>query len=59
MESIMTIVAWGMITSIGIGAIGGWIVFIVAWLDELRANGRFQIVKAPRTPRRQRQAAET
>lgn len=59
MESVMTIVAWGMITSIAAGAIGGWIVFAVAWLDDLRANGRFELLKAPQRPRRRRQTAET
>jgi hypothetical protein len=51
MEIVMTIVAWGMITSIAVGAIGGWSVLMIAVLDDLRASDRFAGMKRLATPR--------
>jgi len=42
MDIMMTIVAWGMIGGMVVGAIGGWLIFIIAWLDTLHANGIFE-----------------
>lgn len=41
METVMTFVAWSMMAAIAIGAMGGWLVFVIAWLENLHADGRF------------------
>ena len=42
MDMMMTIVAWGMIGGMVVGAIGGWLIFVIAWLATLHGNGTFE-----------------
>lgn len=42
MDIMMTVVAWGMIGGMVVGAVGGWLIFVIAWLDTLHANGTFE-----------------
>ena len=59
----MTMVAWGMFIGMVVGAICGWLMILVAWLDGLRINGRFEGLRRRGTPRawplsRRKSAAE-
>lgn len=51
MEILMTMVAWGMFIGMVVGAICGWLMILVAWLDGLRINGRFEELRQRATPR--------
>lgn len=33
-DIVITVVAWSMAASMFIGVIGGWLVFVVAWLND-------------------------
>lgn len=64
MEIMMTIVGWAMFAGITLGAIGGWLVFAIAWLIHLHTNGRFEVLTRLRIPRlsllsRRKQVPET
>ncbi len=54
MDLLMTLVAWMMVTSMFMGAVGGWLVFVVAWLDSLHTAGR---LKLPHLKRRTQQTS--
>jgi|GEM_PF-3924017 len=62
MEIMITIVAWGMMIGMTVGAMGGWLVLLIAWLNGQYTSGRFEAMKRPTTPRwrpllRRKQAA--
>lgn len=64
MEILMTLMAWGMFIGMVAGAICGWLMFLIAWVDNLRINGRFDELKRRGRPRtwalfRRKQATET
>jgi hypothetical protein len=44
MNIVMTIVARGMIMGIAVGAVGGWLIFVLAWIKDLHAGSYFQKV---------------
>jgi hypothetical protein len=37
-DIVITVVAWSMAISMCIGVIGGWLVFVVAWLNDVLAT---------------------
>lgn len=51
MEILMTLMAWGMFMGMVVGAICGWLMFLIAWVDNLGINGRFDELKWRGRPR--------
>lgn len=43
MDLMMTVIAWVMATALIVGAIGGWLVFLISWIDHLYASGRLRL----------------
>jgi hypothetical protein len=43
MDTVMTLIAWTMAMSMFVGAIGGWSLFVVAWLIDLHTAGRLTL----------------
>jgi hypothetical protein len=43
MDTMMALIAWTMAVSMFVGAIGGWSVFVIAWLNDLHTTGRLPL----------------
>jgi len=57
MDDIMiTVVAWSMAGSLVIGVIGGWLVFVIAWLNDLFTT---RTIPLPRWIRSEQQERRT
>jgi len=39
MDVITTVIAWSILVSMIVGVIGGWLVFVIAWLNDLHTSG--------------------
>ncbi len=45
MDYVMVAVAWAITIGMLGGAIGGWLVFLIALVNDLRSSGRFDALK--------------
>ncbi len=56
-DIVITVVAWTMAASMLIGVIGGWLVFVVAWLNDYFSTRTVSLPRWARSRRRTTGAA--